>query len=324
MRAGADAADAHHHDAGEAKGEDHRLTGVKHGQRRVGLDAHRLVARHGTVVALRLARLGAEVFDRLVVEQAVDRLGVGVGVALVHRAPDRHPPVRRDEGPGEIDEDHAQHDADVAEIELEEEHHQDQRELHRRGYGCEHDDAHDGLDGVATPLQHTGQATGLALQMEAEAELMQVDEDLLGQTAHRVHGDGGEERVATLRGEAHEDAQDAVERDQGDGPEEQAEHIVRGLGVGARLARHGVRRPLERVGHRHRDELGDQHEREGDVDPLAQVDAGVRPHVGGQLAQHGRQTRLRLVRRSSLGAGVGGIEGLVEGRRGERRHCDPI
>ena len=90
-----DAVGAHHHGDGEPDGEDRRLAGIEHGKRDVGLDARVLVALHRAVVALRLALLGDEIFHRLVVEQRVDRLDVGVGVAVVHAAADADAPLGR-------------------------------------------------------------------------------------------------------------------------------------------------------------------------------------------------------------------------------------
>jgi hypothetical protein len=51
-----------------------------------GLDRRLLIALHRAVVAVGLAPFGAEILDRLEVQQAVDGLLVGVGVLLVHLA----------------------------------------------------------------------------------------------------------------------------------------------------------------------------------------------------------------------------------------------
>ena len=67
-----------HHHGRRAEREDDRLPGVEHRERDVGRDAQLLVARHRLVVAGRLALLGAEILDGLEVEEAVDRLGIGV------------------------------------------------------------------------------------------------------------------------------------------------------------------------------------------------------------------------------------------------------
>ena len=93
-------------DADQADGENQRLAGVEHGERDIGSHAQPLVARHRLVVADRLALLGAEILHRFEIQQAVDRLGVGVGVALVHRAADRDAPVGRHRREDHVDDDH--------------------------------------------------------------------------------------------------------------------------------------------------------------------------------------------------------------------------
>ena len=197
---------AHHHDDGQADGENDPLPGVQHRQRDIAVDGELLVASHGLVVALGLPVLGAEIFHGLVVQQTIDGLGVGVRVALVHGAADRHAPVGRRGGEPEITDDHDGGDGGIAPVELVEHHTQDQGELHDGGNAREHAQTHDLLDGGASALQHARQAAGLALQMEAQRQAMQMDEDLVRQAPHGVHGDSCEERVAALREELHEGA----------------------------------------------------------------------------------------------------------------------
>ncbi len=164
------ARDAHHEHGDHADGEDHRLAGVEHRQRDIGLDAEALVARHRLVVARRLAPLGAEILDRLEVEQAVDRLGVGVGVALVHRAANADAPVGRDRRVDEIDEHGDADRQDVAPVEGIEKRRRDQHEFDDRRHGDQHRGAHDRLDRVAAALEHARQPAGLALEMKAQRQ----------------------------------------------------------------------------------------------------------------------------------------------------------
>ena len=56
------------------------------------------------------ALLVAEILDRLEVQQAVDRLGVGVGVAVVHLAADGDAPLARGEREPHVDGDGREHD----------------------------------------------------------------------------------------------------------------------------------------------------------------------------------------------------------------------
>ena len=149
LGAGLDLVGAHHHGGGEPEGEDHRLPGVEDGERGIGARAGVLVARHRLVVALGFALLGAEIFHRLVVEQRVDRLDVGVGVALVHAAADADAPFGGVIGVGHVDGDGDHDRQHVAPVELPHQHADDQHELDDGGRELQDHHAHDGLDGVA-------------------------------------------------------------------------------------------------------------------------------------------------------------------------------
>ncbi len=119
----------HDHAGRQTDGEDYGLACVEDGQRRVGLHARRLEALHRAVVALRLAALGPEILHRLVVEQAVDGLGVGVGIALVHPAADADAPLGRLGGEPHVGDDHDDRDGGVAPVELPQQHAEDHHEL---------------------------------------------------------------------------------------------------------------------------------------------------------------------------------------------------
>ena len=210
----ADAVDAHRQHDDHADGENDRLAGVEHRQRDIGLDAEALVARHRAVVARRLAPLGAEILDRLEVEQAVDRLGVGVGVALVHRAADADAPIGGDGGVDQIDDHRDRDRRDVAPVEGIEERRRDQGEFDDRRRRDQHRSAHDRLDRVAAALENARQPAGLALEVEAQRQLVEVDEDFVGEAAHRVHRHRREQGVAPLLGERHQNPHQAVKRSQ--------------------------------------------------------------------------------------------------------------
>ena len=237
----ANAGNAHHQHRDHAEGEDDRLAGVEHRQRDVSLDAESLVARHRTVVARRLARLGAEILDRLEIEQAVDRLGVGVGVAFVHRAANADAPVGGDRRVDEIDEHRDGDRQHVAPVERVKKRRRDQHELYGGGHRHQHRGAHNRLDRVAPALEHARQAAGLALKVEAQRELVKMDKHFIGEPAHRIHRHCGEQRVAPLLGQRHQDAHHAIERGQGDGAGQEAADW-RGCNAGRRGQR--VRRPF--------------------------------------------------------------------------------
>ena len=68
--------------------------------------------------------------------------------------------------------------ADVAPIERIKQCRDDERELDDGRNGREHRGSNDGLDRIATALEHARQAAGLALQMKSQRELMQMHEYL--------------------------------------------------------------------------------------------------------------------------------------------------
>ena len=63
---------------------------------------------------------------------------------------------------------------------------------------------------VAPALEHARQAAGLALEMEAQRELVHVLEGPVGEPAHRVHRHLGEDAVAHLGEHRHQDAHAAI------------------------------------------------------------------------------------------------------------------
>ena len=292
-----DAVGAQHHGGGEPEREHRRLPGIEHGERDVGLDARLLVARHRAVVALALARFGGEIFDRLVVEQRIDRLGVGVGVARIHLAADVDAPLGGEIGEPHVERDRDRDDDDVAPIEVEQQHGDDQDQLDDGRRELQQHHAHDGLDGVAAALEHAGQPAGLALEMKAQRQQVHVLEGEHRQPAHRVHRHLGENAVAQLGERRHQDAHAAIgERHHHRRRQRPGDDVVGPERRGA-VAGQRVGRPFE--GERHRDggELGgeQQHGREDHaifkVAPVGRPD--VRPQMD-ERAQHGAAVGGRL------------------------------
>jgi len=97
------------------------------------------------------------------------------------------------------------------------EHGCDQRNLDD-GWGQLQDHhAHDGFDGVAAALQDAREATGLALEMKAQGQVMHVHESERREPAHRVHRHLGEHAVARLLEQRHQDAHATIGNGHGDG-----------------------------------------------------------------------------------------------------------
>ena len=268
--------DAHHQNHDQTEGENDRLTGVERRQRDVGSHAHALISRHRLVVSRGLSLFGAEILHRLKVEQTVDRLGIGVRVALVHRTANADAPIGGQRRKCQIS-DHREADRhDVAPVERDQHRGDNQRELDDGRNRGQHRGANDGLDGVAAALENAREPAGLALQMKTQRQAMQVLEYFDRQSAHRVHGDGREQRVAPLLGQRHDDAQDPIEDGQRNRAEKNARQRDR---VECKLAGDRVCGPLVGVGNCDREQLGEQHQGDGEKHAQLQISAVRRPDV---------------------------------------------
>ena len=274
-----------------AEREDHRLPGIQHAERGIGTDRRLLVARHRGIEAPRLELLIAEIFHRLVVEQAVDRLRMRLGVGFVHVAADGDAPLAGPEGEPDIDADGEQHDHHIDPAEIPGDQTRDHRELDRRGDRVQHRHAHDSVDAVDAALDDAAQASGAALQMKAQRKLMQMPEGAVGELAHGVLGNHGEPHVAELREQHHQHAAHAIGDDQHGGDGGEAERREPGDFARARLAGEEVDDRL--VGDRHgeRDRLGDHERQKREHHPHAEIGAIGRPDIRRKLAQHAQLPR---------------------------------
>ena len=150
---------------------------------------------------------------------------------------------------------------------------------------------HDHLDAGAAALQHARQAAGLALQMEAQRQFVHVDEGDVGELAHRMHRDAGEDAVAKLRQYRHQHAHRAVACGHQQGRCDQPQRPVRRFdGRGARAVER-VDRPFEGERHDQRRELRDQQQHHRPDHAHLQVRAIARPDIGPQMYQRPDQGR---------------------------------
>ena len=298
---------AHQHDRRQAGGENDRLPGIENRKRRIGFDTSPLVALHRAVVALGFPLF--EIFDGLVIQQRVDRLGIRLGIGVVHPAPNFDPPFGRDVG-----KIHEYHDRDhggqhVAPVELPQQHGHQQGNLNDGRHQLQDHHPHDDFDAGPAALQHARQSAGLALEMKAQRQFMHVDEGEIGELAHRVHRHPRKNSVAPLRQDCHQHAQAAIAQGHDQRRGDQPQLPVRRLHRSGIRAGQGVDRPFERERHRDGRKLGaEQHQRRPHHPPL-QVAPVRRPYIRPQPHQGAKQraaaiggdVALHSVRRSDVG-----------------------
>ncbi len=261
------AAKQHHRD--EARRHDDALADIERRQGRLRLHRGALVALERQVEAARLVLLVGEVFHRLVVEEAVDRLGVGLAVALVHLAPEFDAPVRDGEGEDDIKDDghdHRQREAAGIEAPQDPAHEQD---LEHGRHEIEQEIGQQELGAADAALDRARQPAGLAVEMEAQREGMEMPERRERHAAHRVLLDLGEHHVAQLARELRQDAGDAIRDDQHHRHHDDVDMA----------RRQRIDRAL--VQHRHRDvdALGRDEERQRHQHADTQLERMARPEI---------------------------------------------
>ena len=162
-----DALGGHPHDQRQARGNDGGLADVQDRQADLAAHGGALVAAERGVEAPRLVLLVAEVLDRLVVQQAFDGLGVGLGVGLVHLAAELGSPFGDQQRVGDVQRDRGAGGQRQPAVEHAPQHHADQSDLEERGQDVEQQEGQRGLDALGAAFDGAVQPAGLARQVSA-------------------------------------------------------------------------------------------------------------------------------------------------------------
>ena len=211
----------HQHHPAEAAADDKRLSDVE--QRQRGVAGHRrpLVATQRRIEAARLIGLVAEILDGLVVEQAVDRPRVRFLVGLVHAPAVFQAPLGDDHRVGHESHDGAERHQREPEIEQGPQDDADHRQFEQRRQDVEQREAEQEIDRLGAAFDRPRQPAGLAVEMEAEREPVQVAEGRERDLADRPLADLGEDRVAEFPEGGRQHPDDAVAEDHADGHDRQ-------------------------------------------------------------------------------------------------------
>ena len=269
------------HPAAEHQIGDQRLPDVEPCQRIFGGHRSIGVRQHRRVVALPLALLRAEIFDRFEIEQRIDRMANSTGIEIVHpraqgRAPIGHHPREPD-----IDHDHRdrRRDQSPAEAGAEDIEHQPQFQ-HRRRDIEQHEVQHR-IDALGPALDDFGDRTRAAFEMEAQRELVEVPEHARRQPPRRVLPDALEYGIPQIIEQGRRKARAGITEYQGDHDPHRT----------ALPLRHPVDRPFQRIGARiDLRDLRQHDQRHRPHDPQAKDRRIGRPQIGQEALerrQHG-------------------------------------
>ena len=255
----------HGHQAG---GDDELLAGVEQGEGGLALEPGAAQLPEALVVALGLVGFVVEVFDGLVIEQRIDRLGVRGGVKLVGLFAVFGAPLGDAHRERDVQRQCADGDPRKPHVKLHREVGQYQRHLNQRGDDAVKRIRNQRFNAAHAALDVACHAAGLPLQMKAQTERVQVLKGLQRNRTRRALRGLGEHQLAQFGKQRGGQAQQPVGHDQPQRNDEQ------GLGV-IRLEAHRIDQMLEQHRHAHVGHLRPHHEQQsGDGPPF------VFPQIG--------------------------------------------
>ena len=193
-----DAHGGHDHHDHKARRDQESLPEVQESQRIGGLEGGALITFHRAVIAARLAGFGPEILDGLEIQQAVDGLLVGVGILIIHLAAQFHAPFGDRKGEPDIDRD-GQHDhRQVPDVEQEKQDPRDHQQFQNQRPDREKQETQQEVHALHTAFDDPAEAPGLARQVIAHRQAMDMGEGFQRQRPERALPDGGEYRIAQL------------------------------------------------------------------------------------------------------------------------------
>ncbi|MCY1518953.1 hypothetical protein D9M68_536880 [compost metagenome] len=217
----------------------------------------------------------AEILDRFVVQQAFDRLGVGLRIGLVHLPPELGAPFRHDERVRHVEDDGRAGGQGQPGVEHLPQHDADQPDLEEGRQDVEEQERQQRLDAFGAALDGAAQAAGLARQVEAQRQRVQVPEDLQADRADGVLADAGEDGVAQFGKQQGEHPRGAVGQDQPQGHRDRSRRAL------AQFV-HGL---LVQQGNIDRGRLGGEQAQQRRDHAGLQARLAGRPEVGEERAQ---------------------------------------
>ena len=233
--------------------DDQLLAGVEQAQGALALDGGAPVALEVFVVTPCFKGLVVEVLDGFVVQQRVDGAAVRRRVQLVHLLSELRAPFGHGHREGDVENQRNDGDAGKPDVEFDGQQAEHQRDLDQRGNDAVERIGDERMHAARAALDVARHAAGLAFQVKAQAQRMQVFKDFQRNTARRALGGLGKHQLAQLGEQRGGQAQQAI------GQQQRHRHHQHGLHV-AGLETHGVDQVFEQQRHADIGHLGAHHE----------------------------------------------------------------
>ena len=217
-------------------------------------------------------------------------MGVGGAVGLVHAPAEFDAPLGEQQGEGDVGADGDQGDQGVPDVVEHPQDGADHQDLQQRRQNVEQHERKQELDAPGAALDGAAEAAGLAVEMKAQRQPVQLVEHVQGHGADRALGDLGEYEVAQLAERHRQHPRHGVTDDQAHRQHQRRRDAV---------AQH-VHRLLVEDRHVDVDRLGGDQEADGDDHANPHLPRPRRPQIGQERAD-----RADLEARGSGGVRIG-------------------
>ena len=291
-------------------GNDELLPGIEQRQRAAAFELRQAQALQAFVVAACFKTFVVEVFDGFVVQQRVNGFAVCGRIKLVGRTAKLDAPLRHPHRVGHIQHQRAQGDDGKPHVKPTAQNGQHQQHLDEGGHQIEQRERHHGFNAAHAALNVARHAAGLALQVKAQAQAVQVLKRLQRNGACGAMRGLGKHQFAQLVEQRVSKAQQPIGQDQTHRHHQQRRGAARRQG-------HGVHQLFEQQRHPHRGEFGPHHEGDGGQHP-ALVLPQIRQQPRQRSGVRARGGCSRSVRRRRVVAAHGGQTGQQEKTQGSR------
>ena len=217
--------------------------------------------------------LVVEILHRFEIQQRVHRLGIGIGIGLVHLAAKGDAPARNRKGEPGIGHHHQKRGQRHPYVEDVEQHAAIDQHQEDGGEDAEQGEGQQRVDPLGAAFDHAAQAAGLALQMKAQRQSVDMRERLHRHFAHGVVLHLGENAVAQLGESLHHDARHRIGGDQRRNDRHRG---TRGRGA------EGIHRLTQELLRDGGSDDGQDQEENRNNDPDLQVGPSLGPQIGHQ------------------------------------------
>ena len=215
------------HDRHQPGGDQNRLPEIQKGQRVACLQRCSLIAGHRLVIAFGFPACGPEIFYGFKIQEAVDRLLIGVGVLFIHLPAKFDAPFCDREGEPDIDRDGGKDDADITPVlKLPENGAANQDQFKHQRPGGEHQIAKQEFNTLHTTLDDPAQTARLARDVIPQGQPVDMFKSVEGEAPQRALCNLCEQGVADLLKTVCRDAGHAIGNCQADGAKSEVRHTA--------------------------------------------------------------------------------------------------